>query len=161
MQIVYGPVNCMKHAAKLPTIREAMLAEAPTLAAFTRAKGKDFTTGLVMGWLVYLNDILNLNKPMTEDQVELCALEIVDAHYTLKMSDLTYLFRRIISGTYGEFYESLTVAKVLSFFRDYFEQRCNIAEENTQRHHRDFSSRSEFNYTTNLKRIFRGVSERS
>lgn len=151
----------MKHAAKLPTIREAMLAEAPTLAAFQRAKGKDFTIGLVMGWLVYLNDILNLNKPMTEDQVELCALEIVDAHYTLKMSDLTYLFRKIISGTYGEFYESLTVAKVLSFFRDYFEQRCNIAEEHTQRHHRDFSSRNEFNYTTNLKRIFRGVSERS
>ena len=151
----------MKHAAKLPTIREAMNAEAPTLAAFQRTKGKDFTVALVMGWLVYLNDILNLNKPMTEDQVELCALEVVEAYYTLKMSDLTYLFRKIISGTYGEFYESLTVAKVLSFFRDYFEHRCNIAEEYTVRDHRDFSSRSEFNYTTNLKRIFRGVSERS
>lgn len=151
----------MKYATKLTTIQMAMNAEAPTLAAFQRAKGKQFTEGLVMGWLVYLNDMLNLNKPMTEDQIELCALEITEAYYTLKMSDLTYLFRKIISGTYGEFYESLTVAKMLSFFRDYFEQRCNVAEEHTLRSHRDYSSRSEFNYTTNLKRIFKGVSERS
>lgn len=145
----------MKHATKLPTIASAMNAEAPTIGTLQRVKGKEFTIGFTMAWLVYLNDILNLNKPMTEDQIELCALEINEAYYTLKVSDLTYLFRRVISGSYGEFYESLTIPKVLAYFKDYFEQRCQVAEEYTLRSHRDFSSRSEFDYSNNLRRIWR------
>jgi len=136
-----------------------MNAPAPTLGTFYREKSKDFAIGLVMGWLVYLNDILNLNKPMTEDQIELCAIEIVETYYALRMSDLTFLFRKIISGAYGEFYESLTISKVLSFFRNYFEERCTYAELQSQRHHKDFASRSEFNCSKNLQRIFNGSSK--
>lgn len=151
----------MKHAAKLTTIAVAMNARTPTIGTLQRIKGKDFAIGFTMGWLVYLNDILNLNKPMTEDQIELCAMEIISGYYTLKISDITYLFRQIVSGAYGEFYESLTIPKVLSFFRDYFEQRCRTAEDHTLLAHRDFSSRSEFDYSNNLRRIFSGKSKKS
>ena len=151
----------MQYATRLPTIAAALAADAPTIASLQRAKGKDFAIGFTMAWLVYLNDILNLNKPMTEDQIELCALEINQAYYTLKISDITYLFRRIISGHYGEFYESLTIPKVLAFFKDYFEQRCIVAEDDSLRAHRDFSSRSEFDYSNNLRRIFSGKSKKS
>lgn len=151
----------MKHGTKLTSIELAMNAPAPTLAAFHREKSKDFAIGLVMGWLVYLNDILNLNKCMTEDQIELCAIEIVNTYYTLRMSDLTFLFKKIIAGTYGEFYESLTITKVLSFFQRYFEERCSMAELQSQRMHSDFASREEFNYSTNLRRVFEGKSYRT
>jgi hypothetical protein len=151
----------MSYARKLTTMEVAMNAPAPTLGTLHREKGREFTIGLIMGWLVYLNDILNLNKPMTEDQIELCATEITDGYYALKMSDLTYLFRKIIAGTYGEFYESLTISKVLSFFRDYFEQRLIAAEQQTIREHRDVASRDEFNYSQNLRRIFEGKSRKS
>jgi len=151
----------MQYATKLTTIAAAIAADAPTIAALQRAKGKEFAIGFTMAWLVYLNDILNLNKSMTEDQIELCALEINQAYNSLKISDITYLFRRIISGAYGEFYESLTIPKVLAFFRDYFEQRCIIGEEESLRAHRDFSSRSEFNYSNSLRRIFSGKSKKS
>ena len=151
----------MKHAGKLTTITAAMNATAPTLGTLQREKGKDFTIGLLMGWLVYLNEILNLNKRMTEDQIELCAIEVADTFYTLRMSDLAFLFRRIIAGQYGEFYESLTIPKVLTFFRDYFEERCRHAEQQSVQHHADFASRDEFNYSQNLKRIWRGKSSRS
>lgn len=149
----------MRHGGKLTTIDTAMNTTAPTLGTLHREKSKDFAIGLTMGWLVYLNDILNLNKPMTEDQIELCAIEIVETYYTLKMSDLTFLFKKIISGAYGEFYESLSIPKVLSFFRHYFEERCTLAEHQSQRHHDDFASRSEFNYSRNLQRIFNGSSK--
>lgn len=151
----------MKHANKLATVTQAMNAPAPTLGTIQRDKNYAFAHALIMGWLVYLNDILNLNKPMTEDQIELCAQEINNTYYSLKMSDLTYLFKKIISGQYGEFYESLTIAKVLSFFRSYFEERCEIAEEESTRHHADFSSNEEFNYSQNLKRIWHGKSSKS
>lgn len=147
----------MKYAGNARTVEMAMNAKAPTIGTFHREKGRSFTEGLIMGWLVYLNDVLNLNKPMTEDQIEMCAIEVVNEYYTLKISDLTLLFRRIISGSYGEFYESLSIPKVLSFFRMYFEERCNMAMEQTQRDHGDFMSDEVFNYSKNVKRIIKGA----
>lgn len=148
----------MRHSGRLTTIDKAMNANAPTLGTLQREKNKDFAIGLIMGWLVYLNDILNLNKPMTEDQIELCAIEVIETYYTLRMSDLTFLFKKIISGGYGEFYESLTIPKVLSFFREYFEERCQLAEQQTQRLHNDTTSMAEFNYSKNLRRVLDGKS---
>lgn len=146
----------MRHSGKLTTIDKALNAPAPTLGTLQREKTKDFAIGLTMGWLVYLNDILNLNKSMTEDQIELCSIEINETYYSLKISDLTFLFKKIISGAYGEFYESLTIPKVLSFFREYFEERCQLAEQQSQRTHADTKSHAEFNYSKNIKRIFTG-----
>jgi hypothetical protein len=151
----------MRHARKLTSISVAMNTTAPTLAAIHREKGKEFAIGLTMAWLVYLNDILNLNKPMTEDQIELCAIEVIDTYGSLKMSDLTYLFRKIINGQFGEFYESLTVQKVLTFFRQYFNDRCDLAELESQRRHADFASIDTFNYSRNLRRIWNGWSCKS
>jgi hypothetical protein len=151
----------MRHAGKLATIEDAMNSPAPTLGTFHREKSRDFTIGLVMGWLVYLNDLLNLKKPMSEDQIEMCAIEITDTFYTLKMSDLAYLFRRIISGQYGEFYESLTISKVLTFFREYFDERCRHAARESERRHADFSSLDTFNYSRNLERVWSRESEKS
>ena len=158
---VYSPVNCMRHAGKLATIEHAMNSTAPTLGTLHREKSRDFTIGLVMGWLVYLNDLLALRKSMSEDQIEMCAIDITDTFYTLKMSDLAYLFRRIISGQYGEFYESLTISKVLTFFREYFDERCKHAAQQSIRQHADFSSQDMFNYSQNLRRVWNGGSEKS
>ena len=143
----------MKFSNKLATIDKAMNAEAPTIGMFQRERSREFTVSLLMIWLVYLNNILNLKKPMTEEQIEMCAEEILNEFYTLKVSDLTLLFKRIISGAYGEFYESLSVQKVLSYFRDYFEERCQLAEQQSLRKHQDISSDDAFNFSNNLKRL--------
>jgi hypothetical protein len=158
---VYSPKNCLKHVGKLRTIENAINADAPTLGTFKREQGKEFTEGLVMAWLMHLNSILNLNKPMSEDQIEMCAIDIVNEFYALKMSDLSFLFKRIYSGVYGEFYESLSIPKVLSFFRDYFEERCSYAEQQSIRNHNDFSSDDTFNYSKNIKRILQNTSSHS
>jgi hypothetical protein len=139
----------------------AMNAPAPTLGTLHREKSREFTHALVMVWLVYLNDLLDLRKHMSEDQIELCATEIVNEFYSLKMSDLAFLFRRIISGQCGEFYESLTISKVLTFFREYFNERCSLAGQEALRHHADFASRDTFNYSQNLRRVWHGTSEKS
>lgn len=131
----------------------AINSKAPSIGTFQREKGREFTESLIMGWLVYINDILNLNKSMTEDQIEMCAEMVVDEFYALKISDLTLLSKRIISGAYGEFYESISIPKVLSWFREYFEERCNIAEQSSIQKHNDSKSDETFNLSNNVKRI--------
>ena len=150
---VYAPANCLKHVGKLKTIEYAMNADAPTLGTFKREQGKEFTEGLVMLWLVHLNSILNLNKPMSDEQIEMCAIDIVNEFYALKVSDLAFLFKRIYSGVYGEFYESLSIPKVMTFFRDYFNERCDVAENKSISDHKHFTSDQTFNLSKNVRRI--------
>ena len=156
----YGAVNCMRHSGKLRIIDDAISSNAPTLGTFIRAKGREFTEQFVIGWLIYLNDILDLKKPMSADQIQLTAIEIVNTYFYLKLSDFTLLYNRIISGVYGEFYESLSIAKVLTFFRDYNEERINKCAENSERKHKDQKSNQEFNVSKNYKRILRGLNSK-
>ena len=133
----FHPNNCMTYSGKLATIEDAVNSKAPSIASFQREQGRKFTEGLVTVWLMYLNNILNLNKPMSGDQINLCSSMVVEEFYMLKVSDLTLLFKRIISGQYGEFYERLSIDKILTFFRTYLEERFNLAEDNSQRNHKE------------------------
>ena len=127
----------MAHAGKLVSVTDAINSPSHSLGKIQREQSKKFTEGLVLVWLMYLNEILNLNKPMSEEQMKLAATLICEEFYMLKMSDLTLLFKRIISGQYGEFYERLSIDKVLTFFRNYLEERFEIAIDQSSRDHRD------------------------
>ena len=127
----------MAHAGKLVSVTDAINSPSHSLGKIQREQSKKFTEGLVLVWLMYLNEILNLNKPMSEEQMKLAAVLICEEFYMLKMSDLTLLFKRIISGQYGEFYERLSIDKVLTFFRNYLEERFEIAIDQSSRNHRD------------------------
>ncbi|WP_303077734.1 DUF6633 family protein [Capnocytophaga sp.] len=123
---------------KLKSVSDAMNANAPSVTAIKRDCGEEFTHGLLMMWLVFVNEVLNLNKPMTEAQINLCATHILKDFNHLKMSDLSLLFNRLITGQYGEFYESLSIAKVLTFFRDYEKERTEAAIYEAETQHAEF-----------------------
>ena len=72
----------------------------------------------------------------------------------LKISDLTLLFKRIISGSYGAFYERLGIDKVLDFFRQYLEERYQEAAQMSQQVHNDRQSDDTFNYSNNIRRKY-------
>ena len=133
----YNPSNCMAHAGKLVSVTDAINSPSHSLGKIQREQSKKFTEGLVLVWLMYLNEILNLNKPMSEEQMKLASVLICEEFYMLKMSDLTLLFKRIISGQYGDFYERISINKVLTFFRNYLEERFEIAIDQSSRNHRD------------------------
>ena len=132
----------------------ALDSKSPTIGAMQREKNKAFTESLIIIWLAYLNQMLNLNKPMHDDQIEMCATEIMNEFYMLNFSDLTLLFKRIISGQFGKFYESLSIADVLTFFREYNEERYTIASQRTLRKHEAIKSDQTFNISGNLRRVF-------
>ena len=114
-----------------------MALDSHSIGKLQREESKNFTEGLLLGWLIYLNEILNLKNPMSETQMILASQLICEEFYMLKMADLTLLFKRIISGQYGEFYERLSIDKVLTFFRNYLEERFEIAIDQSYRAHRD------------------------
>lgn len=128
----------MQFVHKLKSVTDAINARAPSVAVLKRECGEEFTHNLLMMWLVFVNEVLNLNKPMNEAQIHLCATHILKEFNHLKMSDLSFLFNRIITGQYGEFYESLSIAKVLTFFREYEAERTEIIIQEREREHAEF-----------------------
>lgn len=128
----------MLRVYKLKSLRDAINAQAPSVATIKRECGEEFTHSLLMSWLVHLNELLQLNKPMSEAQIQLCATTILTEFKHLKMSDLTLLFYRVITGQLGEFYESLSIAKLLNFFRQYEKERTELITEEAQRQHHEF-----------------------
>jgi len=133
----YAPNNCLIYASKIKSVSDAMALDSHSIGKLQREESKNFTEGLLLGWLIYLNEILNLKNPMSETQMILASQLICEEFYMLKMSELTLLFKRIISGQYGEFYERLSIDKVLTFFRKYLEERFEIAIDQSSRNHRD------------------------
>ena len=74
---------------------------------------------------------------MSEAQLMLASKYIVDEYYMLNIDDFTLLWNRILSGSYGEFYERLSIDKVMSFFNRYREERFDVAIDQSSRDHRD------------------------
>ena len=133
----YAPAKFMLNAGKLVSIKDAINSNSYSLGKLQREHSREFTESVIQKWLIYLNETLSLNNDMSADQIKLSAVLICEEFYMLKMSDLTLLFKRIISGQYGEFYERLSIDKVLTFFRNYLEERFEIAIDQSSRNHRD------------------------
>jgi hypothetical protein len=127
----------MVKSSKLVSVSDAMNSKSQSLGKIQREQSVEFSEGIIKMWLLYLNKILNLNKPMSDEQIKLAAVLICEEFYMLKMSDLSLLFKRIISGQCGDFYERISINKVLTFFRNYLEERFEIAIDQSSRDHRD------------------------
>ena len=62
-----------------------------------------------------------------------------DDDQTIEQSNfLQLLFRKILSGEYGELYESLNPPKILTFFRNYLNERMNVGAEMSIRKHLEY-----------------------
>lgn len=144
----------------LVVVDDCLMSKSPSLALVCREKGVEFTQAFLSAWLIHLNEILNLNKPMTEAQIVLCVSEVISRYGYMKIADLTLLFKRIMSGEFGEFYESISIPKVLTFFRIYNEERLNRAFEVNNRKHQEYKSNDPLNISRNIKRIWRGAPSR-
>tara|TARA_B100001093_G_C26781633_1_gene994898 strand:- start:38 stop:472 length:435 start_codon:yes stop_codon:yes gene_type:complete len=124
----------------LKTIQEASSDKTtPTLASVQKQAGRNFISGMLKAWIIYLNDILNLKRPMTENQIVLATGLILQEYYSLRFADLTVLFRNIITGKHGSFYESLTIDKLMKLFEEYWEERCELSASSKNSKHIEFN----------------------
>ena len=127
------------------TVAQALDTPSETLISLKIRFGTEKAEALLKLQLVYLNEMLNLKRPLGEAQIDEIAAEVVAAQPHLTMVDVHVIMRRAMRGHYGEFYESLSMPKVLRWFTDYFEERCQVAEDRSLDAHAQVK---EYNDTT-------------
>ncbi|MEB3005742.1 hypothetical protein [Capnocytophaga sp. G2] len=125
-------------SVNLKHIGDAMDRKTYSLSDIRKERGEEYLRSYILLWLVYLNELLDLNKPLNESQMRLCAEEILADYGYLKISEIAYIFKRLINGEYGALYERLSVAKVMSLFRDYDKERIDFVIEEREREHNEF-----------------------
>ncbi|WP_157956099.1 hypothetical protein [Flavobacterium kingsejongi] len=85
---------------------------------------------------------------------------IISDYPMLTVADITFIFKKAITGKYGEFYESLSIPKIMKWFADYFEERCEIAEMISQQEHSKSKEPLSAKWNNEVvKEMFKGVSE--
>jgi hypothetical protein len=78
-------------------------------------------------WLIELNEIINTTRPLNEAQIDETAYLILSEYSNVSIADINLIFKTAKMGGYGEFYGTLSIDKILKWFGDYFNERCNTA----------------------------------
>lgn len=101
----------------------------PSLVDIEKAYGYDCLQAYLEGWIVNLREFVNVGKKMTDSQTFETAMIILQDYKFLTIADINLLFKRAKSGYYGNLYDRLDGQIILGWFRRYFSERCNAAEE--------------------------------
>lgn len=98
----------------------------PSLARLRASYGTEKIEAVIKLHLIDLQNNVNLKRPLRPVQIDNIAREVVASFYSLTIADIHVIFRKAKIGEYGEFYESLDMPKVMSWFREYFDNRCEL-----------------------------------
>lgn len=104
-----------------------------------RLYGPEKTEAYIQLWLVDLNECLNLNRPLKEHHIEQIAFMIMQSYKNISIADLNLIFSKAKKGGYGQFFESLSMPKVLGWFEEYYNDRADTAGEIARRKHDQFT----------------------
>lgn len=91
--------------------------------------------GLISSQLLYMTKILQLKNGLSPKQIEFISSQVYTLHTHLTLVDVHIIIKRAITGYYGELYQSMNPAKVLKWFSDYFQEKCQEAERQNWEQH--------------------------
>jgi len=106
-----------------------------SLARMKKGECEKETIKFISKFIIKLNNSLNIQRKMNFEQITNTAEFILKYFYYLKQSDLYFVFTEAQIGRYGEFYESIDCAKIISWFDKYVEQRAEFCYEKGMKRH--------------------------
>lgn len=121
-------VKCMEKFSAVTTPLAAIKTEAVSLAKLKKTYSADWIRAYIAGWILNMNDFLNVSRPMNDVQIEETAFLIVQKYYYLNVADITLIFTRAKTGEFGKLYESIDGVKILTWFESYANERATMAE---------------------------------
>ncbi|MFC2482631.1 MAG: hypothetical protein ACFNS7_07450 [Capnocytophaga granulosa] len=122
----------------LKGVSDAVSRKTLSLVDIKKNRGQAFLRSYIALWLIELNELLNLKNPLSEVQIKLCTEQIITDYSFLKLSELSLIFKRIISGEFGELYERISMPKLMTIFRKYEQERTEVVISESSQDHENF-----------------------
>ena len=138
------PQNLVKQIVKMlptvlmqeniTTIDQAINFDVPTISGLIRDHSPEFTRSLLMTWILRLNQEVK-GTPMTEAQIKTCAMRIMQKHTSLKLSDLTLVWNKVIDGEI-KLYGGLATSDIIELLDNHLTSRgLYSADKNLSKHY--------------------------
>lgn len=127
----------MKMCQQVKTCNDVFKADLPSLAKIGKQFTRDTAEAYISIWITNLVEFFQVGKRMGEFQIDETAMLVMDEYYMLTLADINLVFQRAKKGHYGELYDRLDGAIILSWFRKYFEERCETAESISMYEHKE------------------------
>lgn len=131
----FDPYVTRKELAKVTSLEQAISLLSPTLYKISGIKSEKYTLAYVKMWIVDLQSNINVKNKMSESMINICAEAILTQYGHLTIADIKNVFTDALTGVYGDFYESLSTPKILSWFLDYSERRMDACAGVSQSEH--------------------------
>ncbi|OXA83690.1 hypothetical protein B0A56_00795 [Flavobacterium columnare NBRC 100251 = ATCC 23463] len=125
----YLPEQFLPKVKEITTVKQALQQSTSSLAKIKKEVGVTRTEALIKVYLVRLNELLDLKRPLSEEAINEIANILTTEYYSLNMTDVVFVLQQAIKGKYGQMFESLNIPKVIKWFETYFDERCNTAEQ--------------------------------
>ena len=119
------------------SLDKAIQSEAPSIGKIMADTNPEYTQSLLIMWLLWLDQNMS-ERGMTENQIENCAVSIMQRHKSLKLSDLSFVFDKIIHGEI-ELYGSLGINKIIKILDAHFNERCEYSAQKSESKHMEFN----------------------
>jgi hypothetical protein len=121
-------ISKLQRNLKVTNVKEALSLKTPTIGAITREFGVKKAETYIKLWIINLNEIINVKRPLKDFQIDECAMNIVEDYKHISIADINLIFKNAKKGKYGELYETLSIDKICQWFESYFDERMNVAE---------------------------------
>ena len=112
-------MEAVKSLRDVKSIDDSIAARTPQMSLIKRVKGEKYVLGHLKLWIIYLQGNLNVKNKLTEDMIDLAAQTILDDFWWITISDIKTIVTDALMGRYGDFYESLSIPKLISWFDSY------------------------------------------
>lgn len=125
----YLPENLLPEVRKTITVAQVLAKGDTCTGLLARHIEPRRIEALIKLYLVRLNELLDLKRPLSEIAIDEIAATLMTGMYrNLSITDIAFVLQQAARGVYGEMYESLNVTKVIRWFDAYFQDRIAAAE---------------------------------
>lgn len=95
------------------------------LPGLIEAYGKETIHGIIIVLLTAFANSFNLIRPMTPDQIVMCAFDLIDTSYEdyLSIEDFVLFFQGAKSAKYGKILDRMDQQTIFELFENYRQQR--------------------------------------
>ena len=140
----FEPSQMLTEFKHIRNTTQAIQADANGLSFYSKQLGYDTVLAVVELHVVSLVGSINITKTLTTFQIKEIAIEVLSEFFYLSVVEIGYVFRKAKRGEYGKLYGALSIMDVLTWFKEYSEERAIVfVQESTKDRHNDSTMRSE------------------
>ena len=122
-----APAKIGRALAAVKTVKDSVECPMPKLNGYGEQSKK--VEAMIAANIYALDSFLRLKNGLTQDEVFFTAESIMEEFgWVLTFADVNIVFTKAKRGGYGQFYERLSCAQIMDWFRQYADERMDEAE---------------------------------